>query len=83
MGDIRSAFGQRIRELRRRKRLSQEQLAARADLHWTYVSGIERGVRDPGLRTMARLATALGVSLSDLVHGLTPAPPKRKGGKAL
>ena len=81
MGDIRSAFGQRIRELRRRKRLSQEQLAARADLHWTYVSGIERGVRDPGLRTVARLATALGVSLSDLVHDLAPAPPKRKGGK--
>jgi transcriptional regulator with XRE-family HTH domain len=81
VGDVRSAFGRRVRELRTKRGLSQEQLAARADLHWTYVSSIERGRRDPGLRTVARLATALGVPLSDLVHGLTPTPPKVRGKK--
>jgi transcriptional regulator with XRE-family HTH domain len=76
VGDVRAAFGRRVRELRTKRGLSQEQLAARADLHWTYGSSIERGRRDPGLRPVARLATALSVSLSDLVHDLTPTPPK-------
>jgi transcriptional regulator with XRE-family HTH domain len=74
--DVRAAFGRRVRELRTKRGLSQEQLAARADLHWTYVSSIERGRRDPGLRAVARLATALGVTFSDLVRDLTPTTPK-------
>jgi transcriptional regulator with XRE-family HTH domain len=81
VGDVRAAFGQRVRELRTKRGLSQEQLAARADLHWTYVSSIERGRRDPGLRTVVRIAVALGVTASDLMRDLTP-PPKsgtRKG----
>jgi transcriptional regulator with XRE-family HTH domain len=57
--------------------LSQERLAARADLHWTYVSGIERGVRNPGLNILVRLAKALELPLSDLVSGLAQPPAKR------
>jgi transcriptional regulator with XRE-family HTH domain len=68
--DLRAALGQRVRELRERLRLSQEQLAERADLHWTYVSGIERGKRNPGLNILGRLARALKVSLPELLTDL-------------
>lgn len=70
MDDLRAPLGQRVRELRERLRLSQEQLAERADLHWTYISGIERGKRNPGLNILARLARALRVSLPALVTEL-------------
>ena len=74
MDDLRAAVGQRVRKLREQLGLSQEQLAERADLHWTYVSGIERGRRNPGLNNLARLAKALNVSLPALVTDLRPRP---------
>src|SRR5262249_13750685 len=67
VADPRKAFGKRVRELRRAAGLSQEQLAARADLHWTYVGGIERGERNPALINITRLARALGVPTRDLL----------------
>ena len=70
MDDLRPALGQRVRALRQRNGLSQEQLAEAADLHWTYVSGIERGKRNPGLNTLGRLAKALGVTPSKLLSGI-------------
>lgn len=60
--------------LRERLNLSQEQLAERADLHWTYVSGIERGQRNPGLNILVRLARALKVQLPVLVSDLRHRP---------
>jgi transcriptional regulator with XRE-family HTH domain len=71
--DLRPALGNRIRVLRQARRLSQEGLAERAGLHWTYISGIERGKRNPGLNTLATLARALRVSLPDLIQGLDDA----------
>lgn len=70
--DLRAALGQRVRRLRERAGLSQEQLAERADLHVTYVSGIERGKRNPGLNILACLARALKMSLPALVTELRP-----------
>lgn len=70
MEDLRAAFGKRVRALREKRGLSQEQLAESAQLHWTYVSGIERGRRNPGLNTLGRLATALDIPLSKLVAHL-------------
>lgn len=61
-------FGQRVRELREAKHLSQEDLAFRAGVHRTYLGGIERGERNPSLRNIAALAKALGVKLPDLFH---------------
>ena len=63
--------------------VSQEQLAEQAELHWTYISGIERGQRSPTLNTLGRLARALGLPVSRLVSGLTdsdasPAAPTPK-----
>lgn len=68
--DLRRAFGDRLRELRMDRKLTQEQLAERAELHWTYISGIERGTRSPTLNILGRLAKALRTPLSTLVEGL-------------
>jgi len=66
VADLRQAFGRRVRQLRRTSNFSQEEFADRAKLHPTYVSGIERGHRNPSLVIIGRVAHALGVSLSDL-----------------
>ena len=61
------SFGAAVRALRLEKRLSQEELGFEADLDRTYISGIERGVRNPTLTTVWRLAKALGVAPSRLM----------------
>lgn len=66
MEDIRAAFGRRVREVRHGLGLSQEDLADRAGLHWTYVGGVERGERNLSLVSIARLAEGLGLSLAAL-----------------
>ncbi len=76
--DLRAAFGERVRKLRTAAGLSQEQLAERAGLHWTYISGIERGRRNPGLNNLGRLATALGVSLPGLLDGVRESAARRR-----
>jgi transcriptional regulator with XRE-family HTH domain len=65
-----ASFGQNVRKLRGASGFTQERLADKADLDPTYISGIERGVRNPTLLIIARLAKALGVSLSDLCKGI-------------
>ncbi len=65
-----SSFGLRVSALRRVRGFSQEELAERAGLHRTYISGIERGARNVGLRGVAALARALGVPLSELFDGV-------------
>ncbi len=64
MKDLRLVLGGRIRELRRRQKLSQEELADRAGLHWTYVSDLERGQQTPTVDVVNRLARALGTTLA-------------------
>ena len=66
MASYQEAFGQYIRRLRERRGYTQEQLAFRAGMHVTYLSGIERGSRNPSLRSIRRLAKALGVRVSKL-----------------
>ena len=59
-------LGSRIRELRTERGLSQEALADRAKIGRSYMSGIERGVRNCSTLHLVRLARALGVSVADL-----------------
>ena len=61
-----SAFGAHIRLLRRERSLSQEELAHRAGIHVTYLSGIERGIRNPALKNIRAIAGALGVGVGAL-----------------
>lgn len=63
------AFGQRVRELRQEKGLSQEQLAQLCGLHRNYIGGIERGERNPSLLNIGRIAQALGVEIAELFAG--------------
>lgn len=62
------AFGQAIREVRTTSGLSQEQLGYRTGLDQTYVSGIERGRRNPTVLVVWRLARGLETSLDDLLR---------------
>lgn len=59
-------FGAAVRRHRELLRLSQEELAERAQMDRTYVSGVERGVRNPSLDVMQRIARALGSDLDVL-----------------
>lgn len=61
------ALGQAIYQLRKRVGVSQEVLAHQADLHPTWISRIERGHNNPAWGTVRRIATALGVTLLELV----------------
>ena len=60
------AFGAYLRSLRQKNGLSQEELAHRAGIHVTYLSGIERGKRNPSLKNILRIAVALSVPLREL-----------------
>ncbi len=64
------AFGLNVRKRREANSLTQERAGEKADLDPTYISGIERGVRNPSLLSICRLAKALGVSVSELVEGV-------------
>lgn len=68
--DLTTRFGARIRELRKAKGLSQEDFAHVCEFDRTYISGIERGNRNPTLKALEILANALDVSIEDLFKGL-------------
>jgi transcriptional regulator with XRE-family HTH domain len=59
-------FAERVRELRAARGWSQERLAEEADLHRTYIGGIERGLRNISLYNIAKLAHAFDVTIADL-----------------
>jgi len=59
MEDVKKLVGQNVRRLREEAGLSQEKLALEAELDRTYVSGVERGVRNPTVTVLARIAKAL------------------------
>lgn len=62
----RRAFGRHIEELRRRAGWSQEAFAHHVGIDRTYMSGIERGVRNPTLDVLYKLAEGLGVKVAEL-----------------
>ena len=64
------AFGQNVARIRNEREFSQDKLAEIAELDRTYLSGIERGVRNPGIKVVMGIARALGVSVSDLCKGV-------------
>jgi transcriptional regulator with XRE-family HTH domain len=67
---ILAAFGQSVRRQRDSKSWTQEKLAERAALDPTYISGIERGLRNPGIKNVARIAKAFGLKTAALVEGV-------------
>jgi transcriptional regulator with XRE-family HTH domain len=63
----RLVFAKNLRRLRQAQGLSQEELAERAGLHRTYLSSVERGLRNISIDNMAQLARALHVPLVSLL----------------
>ena len=59
-------FAEVLRQLRQQAELTQEELAARAGLHRTYVGALERGERQPTILTATRLADILGIGWAEL-----------------
>lgn len=84
--DISDYVGPAIRSLREQAGFSQEELADRAQLDRTYVSGIERGRRNPSVKSLQRVAAALDTSLDTLfIHArkLAEAGPQRGASKRM
>lgn len=65
--DVRERIGLNLQALRRAKGLTQEELSSRASIHQTYLSGVERGLRNPSALVMQRIAAGLGADIEDLV----------------
>ncbi len=60
-------FGERVREIRKEKELSQEELAHKADLHRTYIGMIERAEKNITLVNIEKIANALEVEIANLI----------------
>lgn len=60
-------FGKRLREARLRKKMSQGDIAEKLGLHRSYISGLERGKRNPSLLTINKMAKAIGVEPKELI----------------
>ena len=68
MGRLGKPLGRVIRRRRQELGLSQEALSFQAEVHWTYISQIERGVKSPTLRIIEDLAEALEIEVSVLMQ---------------
>ena len=60
-------FGEKMQKVRKEKGVTQEELAGRLSMHRTYIGLIERGERNPTIRTLYKIAKALKVKASDLL----------------
>jgi ribosome-binding protein aMBF1 (putative translation factor) len=76
LSDVAVRFGKRLREIREGTGISQEKLAELAGLHRTYVSSVERGLRNISIENIERLAVALAVSMRDLMPETEPRKKK-------
>jgi transcriptional regulator with XRE-family HTH domain len=66
--DVRQKVGRNVKRLRVTQGWSQEELAERSGLHRTYISGVERGVRNPTVTVLGQLAAALGIAVAELLN---------------
>lgn len=71
-------FGEEVRKARNLLGLSQEDLAHKADLHSSYVSKLERGLKSPSLRVILQLAHALDIAPGELVQAVGRQLPQFK-----
>ena len=74
---IRKTVGENLRRIRRQKGVTQEQLALRTGIDRAYMSGIERGVKNPTVNLLERIAMELEVTVNDLTaisHTSEPMP---------
>ncbi len=63
--DIKSLLGKRIRDLRKQRGLSQEELGWKSELHFTYIGAVERGEKNCTVTTLEKIARGLEISIKD------------------
>nr|BDD45883.1 hypothetical protein 12 [Candidatus Hydrogenedentota bacterium] len=68
--EIAAIFGPVLARARRKAGLTQEDLAFETELHPTYISQVERGIKSPTLRTLFKMADAMGIKPSSLVKSV-------------
>ena len=66
--DLRAVVGRNVKRIREAQDLAQDELAHRAEVHVTYLSGIENGRRNITLKVLERIARALGVTETSLLQ---------------
>lgn len=66
--EIREVFARNLRQLRHAQKMSQEELAHRADVDRTYISSLERSVYNASIDVVDRIAVVLGVEAADLLR---------------
>jgi transcriptional regulator with XRE-family HTH domain len=76
------AFGDALRDIRKEKGISQEQLALDSELDRTYVSLLERGVQSPTVRTVLKLSNVLGVKPSAIMLRMEALMPQARRSSA-
>ena len=69
--DVRRRVGLNVRKYRKERKLSQEGLAFESGLHRTYISGVERGVRNPTVLVLEEIATALKIPAARLLEEIS------------
>ena len=70
--DIRRVVGLNLKRLRDVLDISQEAMADKAGIHRTYISGVERGVRNPTVLVLAKIAEAAGADPDELLRPIEP-----------
>lgn len=70
MCKLQQQFGVRVKELRARLSMSQEEFASTIDLDRSYLASVEAGHRNISLRNISKIAVGLGVSISELMEGV-------------
>ncbi|MNJ33271.1 HTH-type transcriptional regulator PuuR [compost metagenome] len=73
MPDIVKLIGERIRQIRKKRGFSQEQLAERASLHPNYIGQIERGEKNLTMETLHKITKGFGMTLEEFFRHLEPA----------
>lgn len=76
MKAITPEVGRRIRAYRKEKKMTQVELAKRANCHVTYIGALERGEKTPSIDTLYRICQGLRVPMSEFLKGLAPGSAK-------
>ncbi|MEK4140083.1 helix-turn-helix transcriptional regulator [Paenibacillus sp. FSL L8-0333] len=78
MSDLKYALGEKIRNYRKGRGYSQEELANLANLHTVYIGQLERGEKSPTIDSLEGIVEALGISFEELFRHIRPVPDSQE-----
>jgi transcriptional regulator with XRE-family HTH domain len=77
LGDVRVRLGERVKQIRLDRRMTQEDVAERSGLSYKFIGEVERGAANPSVNTLEKLAAGLGVELGHLCGSPLVYTPRR------